>query len=325
MPDSFDTLQRQRAERGGRGGRGARRGGGGDASFAAGSARNTGPPLTLRPLSSPQRRELPRASSRGEWARRAERCPGARGLRPPELGLGQFRAFPEWRGDCPCPGEVAARARARCDSGGGTDEPGRSSEDTCRGTLPSTRRPWGLWERKEVGEEAWARGSSAGTGRASESQAGSLLRGSSPRDGPSDTAPSARLASPGVGTARGRSDQRGRGWDETPAGLLGSGVWERSRGRGESGQAAVGRYLDGASKSVASRRRSGKRPSPAGTPPAHVAPETLEKLAPGTRSWTQRGAREALGWAKECVAGVALVATRSPLNPVRRRSCREII
>lgn len=78
--------------------------------------------------------------------------------------------------------------------------------------LPSPRSHPGLWERKEVEEEARVPLSSTLTGPT----AGSLrwVSCSGPWGGPSDTAPQSWAGISRVWAAGGRSGQRGRQWEE---------------------------------------------------------------------------------------------------------------
>lgn len=79
--------------------------------------------------------------------------------------------------------------------------------------LPQPRRHWGLWEREEAPEETGAPGSSAVIRRAAGTSAGSLRRSGAAVPGVALHRRQAGISR--VGAARGRSGQRGRGWDES--------------------------------------------------------------------------------------------------------------
>lgn len=101
----------------------------------------------------------------------------------------------------------------------GLKTPGARRKTHVGRPLPQLRRHQGLWERDEVLEEAGAPGSSAVIRRAAGTSAGSLrqVRGSGPRVAPV-TLHRRQAGISRVGAARGRSGQRGRGWDESPLG-----------------------------------------------------------------------------------------------------------
>lgn len=100
--------------------------------------------------------------------RAAPAAAGVRGGRVRGVGARQFR------GCSPSGGGIASTREQRwwggapggSDSGRGTEDPRRWEEGRRRATPPSARRRGGLWEGREVGEEAWVQKSSAVTGRA---------------------------------------------------------------------------------------------------------------------------------------------------------------
>lgn len=180
----------------------------------------------------------------------------------------------QFRGCSPSGGGIASTREQRRRGGApegvtvdvGPKTPGAGRKADVGRPPPSPRRRGGLWEGREVGEEAWGQTSSAVTGRAARRSVGGSpqrVPGSGLWGGPSDIAPGAGWNLP----------CRGRGRAELPSGTAGgrgphrrrgSGALERSRGRGgrrRSGPAAAGRYPEPAFKSAASRRRPRRCPS----------------------------------------------------------------
>lgn len=184
----------------------------------------------------------------------------------------------------------------------GLKTPGARRKTHVGRPLTQPQRHRGLWEREEVQEEAGAPGSSAVIRRAAGTSAGSLrqVRSSGPWVAPV-TLHRRQATVSWVGAARGRSGQRGRGWDESP---LGGWLWrfrvERgARGRAEAAGDPVPRRRDGVAIEPPNPLRAGAHPGGGHRPRGRRRPTLLRRWWRSWRgSWTWRGGQGAIGWAQ---------------------------